>query len=379
MDGLARLRTILVESGKRHVSFSAAEIRSLDLPLDPDWWTRPLRPWRTYPRHWSRLHLNATPSIRSGEIHSVDFHYEPSLRIGNWPLKTVLGLAAIGATIGMLFIWIVPALVIRSDEGLSPYEVENARAALRTTLVALGAVTGALVTVVVTVRSYSLTREAQVTDRLSKTWDQLGSSNINVRLGAITSLRRIADDSARDRHDIVAALCSFVLEHGSRELPESGARNPRQRPDVREAASGYSPSPPPDVEAALDGAITLSRDLHALTLQLNRAQIPGARIAYRDLSGANLAGINLVNSFAMDARLDGAFLMFADLRGSWLTGASLRGAYLYRADLSGADLADADLTGAELVEADLTDVSGLTRSQLDAARDAGARLPTDLR
>lgn len=76
-----------------------------------------------------------------------------------------------------------------------------------------------------------------------------------------------------------------------------------------------------------------------------------------DLSGAQLAGVDLVWT-----NLRGVDFTGADMRRANLAGARLEGAVLTRARLEGANLSDANLTGAATAGADFTGV-----------RSAGAR------
>ncbi len=77
-----------------------------------------------------------------------------------------------------------------------------------------------------------------------------------------------------------------------------------------------------------------------------------------DLSGANLARVDLWGANLSGADLSGADLMDAVLRAANLSGANLNGANLREvkmmvADLSGADLSGADLSGADLWNSNL--------------------------
>jgi uncharacterized protein YjbI with pentapeptide repeats len=95
---------------------------------------------------------------------------------------------------------------------------------------------------------------------------------------------------------------------------------------------------------------------------------PGANLAERDFSRADLAGRDLSG-----ANLEMAILAGANLRGANLQGANLHKAMLYRADLTGADL-----RGARLSRADLAEVSAegarFDGADLDGACLEGARL-----
>jgi hypothetical protein len=93
--------------------------------------------------------------------------------------------------------------------------LETARAQLLT----LGAGLFAAGALFYTARNFSLSRQGQMTDRYAKAVEQLGSDKMDVRIGGIYALERIAHDSRRDHSPIMEVLSAFVREqsrdHGS--------------------------------------------------------------------------------------------------------------------------------------------------------------------
>ncbi len=87
-----------------------------------------------------------------------------------------------------------------------------------------------------------------------------------------------------------------------------------------------------------------------------------------DLSGANLRGANLENTYMF-----GIFLTNADLSRANLTEADLS-----RVNLEGANLTDANLSGADLEGANLRNAC-LTGANLNNANLAGATITTELK
>src|SRR5262249_41978953 len=53
-------------------------------------------------------------------------------------------------------------------------------------------------------------QQGQITDRYNAAVTNLGSSNIEVRLGGIYALQRLMEDSPRDLPTVVQVLCAFV-------------------------------------------------------------------------------------------------------------------------------------------------------------------------
>jgi hypothetical protein len=58
-----------------------------------------------------------------------------------------------------------------------------------------------------------LTNEGQITDRFTKAIDQLGSPKLELRLGGIYALERIARDSEKDHWPIMEVLTTFIRVH----------------------------------------------------------------------------------------------------------------------------------------------------------------------
>ena len=163
-----------------------------------------------------------------------------------------------------------------------------------------------------------LTEQGHVTDRYTKAIEQLGSENLDVRIGGIYALERVAQDSAAAHSTVIEALAAFVREH---------SREPWPLPD-HPAGQEQELSTRPDVQAAV--TVIGRRDKEH---DIRRIDLTGARLIRADLRAANLS--------------------YADLRAADLTGADLTGADLHATDLRAADLSGADLTGADLSGANL--------------------------
>ena len=181
---------------------------------------------------------------------------------------------------------------------------------------------------------------------------QLGSDDLNVRIGAIDALERVARDFARDRPKVAEVLAAFIREHPDGQLPPPG-------PDGQERARPTRP----DIQAAIT-AIGNQLRSEIGPLDLTGADLTGTDLAHLNLTGANLTGTNLTCADLAYANLTNAVLTRANL-----TGANLHGAHLLLANLTGATLTGANATGADLHDADLTD------ADLAEARLKGARWP----
>lgn len=236
-----------------------------------------------------------------------------------------------------------------------------------------------------------INREGQITDRFSRAIDHLGEDKLDVRLGGIYALERIARDSKPDRGPIAEVLSAFVREH-TRPVTR-GADGESEDALLQRAAS--SPAVPSDIQAA---ATVLARNLwpHPVDLtgvdlrradlmnaKLNGAKLNGGRLDRADFRHANLERAQLVKATLTEARLhwarlNHAMLVFADLRNADLGGAHLKAAQLANANLEGAllvrvDLKGANLTGANLKRATLTQAN-LAGADLEGANLEGADL-----
>ncbi|WP_250906287.1 pentapeptide repeat-containing protein [Nonomuraea sp. NEAU-A123] len=212
--------------------------------------------------------------------------------------------------------------------------------------------------------------QGQITDRYTKAVEQLGSAKLDVRLGGIYALERLAIDSPRDHPTVYDVLAAFLREHD----PQLGAKIPREpATDIQAALTVIGRRNPTLVGSAINLA-----DTHLRGANLPYANLRGAKLHYADLRGADLTGADLRGAnldssklryaYLGDADLRNAELPNADLREVNLPDADLRGAFLGSADLREADLRDADLTGADLGSANLLDTN------LDNANLRGADL-----
>ena len=204
-----------------------------------------------------------------------------------------------------------------------------------------------------TARRFVLSRDGRVTDRYAKALGQLGCEKLDVRIGGIHTLERVARDSPADHPAVMEMLAAFIRERSREQWPPPDPGGQARERSLR-----------PDVLAAITvvGRRLTERDIGPVDLA--RADLTGADLTGADLGGADLTGANftgadlteavLANAVLARADLPAAKLVRADLAGADLGGARLTGADLTRADLTGADLTDVDLTGADLTGADLT-------------------------
>ena len=247
--------------------------------------------------------------------------------------------------------------------------VDNARGRLLTLgagLFAAGALAFTARNFTVSRRTLELTEQGQVTDRYTKAIEQLGSDKLDIRIGGIYALERIARDSARDHPTVMEVLAAFIREHSQEQRP----------PPDPPASGGQERSTRPDVQAALTvvGRRDRHRDIRSIDLtradlsgaQLTDADLTGTNLTRADLSGADLTGTNLTRADLVCANLTGTKLWYADLTDAALGSADLTDAHLYAANLTRAKLYAADLTRANFLDANPNDAY-LYNANLDRA------------
>jgi hypothetical protein len=291
-----------------------------------------------------------------------------------------LGLLALGGVgVLVLVVYALPPVLVGPEEDLTTAERLKAENDVRTTL--LQALAGAILLsgLYFTGRTYILNREGQVTERFTRAIDQLGSKeSLDVRLGGIYGLERIAQESERDHWTVIEVLTAFVRERARRPEPED-----EEDPDAWRLESR---PPEADVQAALN---VLGRRNRKHESDDQRLHLPKTDLRYADLrrvhfEGANLFQAHLGGALLHWAHLEDANLFEADLQGTdfgeaHLEGANLSGAHLGGAQTDGTHLEGADFGEAHLEGADLREALGLTTEQLVYVFvDERTKLPPEL-
>jgi hypothetical protein len=244
--------------------------------------------------------------------------------------------------------------------------------AIATAVLALG-LPLTVITWLGTRRSDRMREQREFQEALSRAVEQLGADKLDVRIGGIYSLERVARDSARDHPTVMEILATFVREHSNEQWPfphgDDNAAVRTTRPDVQAALTvigrrnTINDQQPINLSSAslrravlahanLVGADLVNADLAGADLM--GADLTGATLLGADLTDARLSSANLSRSALIGANLSAALLNDARLTHTDLSRATLQGAQLYDVDLTGASLRATDLTGADLTGADLT-------------------------
>jgi uncharacterized protein YjbI with pentapeptide repeats len=309
-------------------------------------------------------------------------------------LLLILALLALAGVSALVIRFAPPWLV--STKGLTGAarldELNRVRIAL--VVLILGAVAGALAVYLLrssTRERREENRERELIERFTRAIEQLGHPALDVRLGGIYSLERLAREWPENHPPIIEILAAYVREHAQLAARTNGHREARRRPPTDVQASltvlgrrilAYDNDAPVGLaHTALAGATLTGAHLERALLSgsnLEGADMFKAHLNAADLEGASLRGAGLLLANLNDTVLWGANLEGARLYGANLEGAALKGANLKDAGLTGASLKDAGLHGAILAGADLTGANlegaGLEGANLEGANLQGANL-----
>ena len=230
------------------------------------------------------------------------------------------------------------------------------------------------------------TEEGLFTDRINAAVASLGADktvkaiedgkeytrpNIEVRVGAILALERIAKRIPDVHIQIMEILCAYIRENTKEELE-------KPREDIQRALTVIGRRSEKAIAMEPNGLIDLRgthldhADLLGARLpntQLSGAQLNEANLSKAQLNGAELTGVHLNKARLINAQLNGADLSLARLNESNLTGAQLNGSF---------GLRFAELRGAWARHLDFTDFT-IPREQLhEMFGDASVILPEAL-
>ena len=168
-----------------------------------------------------------------------------------WPIggiaAVVLGLAIAWALFVPVADWLAHHDVGSVKGSLHETALDNARGRLLTLgagLFAAGALVFTARNFTLSRRTFELTEQGQVTDRYTKAIEQLGSDKLDVRIGGIYALERVARDSARDHPTVMEVLTAFIREHSHEQWPLPGpAARPHPRgPGGRSVSDRHGPT-----------------------------------------------------------------------------------------------------------------------------------------
>jgi uncharacterized protein YjbI with pentapeptide repeats len=213
-----------------------------------------------------------------------------------------------------------------------------------------------------------------ITERFTKSIEQLGNHEETIRIGGIYALERIANDSPRDAWTIMEVLSSFI--RGKQDIKGQDTFQPSPIRTDAQAALTVIKRRSIELEDStkyLDLSFTNLHEANLVDGNFDRIRLNNSILTQADLRKANLNLANLSNANLSNANLSNAKLNDTNLIQTNLTHANLSSTDLNEANLNKANLSDAILDGAKLVNASLGNTN-LTSAILIGANLRGATL-----
>lgn len=263
----------------------------------------------------------------------IELYFRRHARIMFWLVGIV------GAVFIVWMVLALPEYVLDTRHvSLAPMDRLSAESAIRSSILQLIGGAVLIVGLYFTAKGFRLTRAGHITDRYAKSIEQIGHQSLDVRIGGIFALEKIALDSQADRQTAVEILTAFIREH-----TRTGARTPGTdavTADVQAALSVLGRRPGGDEE---------HRPLDLYDCGLKNA----------DLTRANLRRVMFFYSYLAGARfyqscLDDAGLSFCEAEGASFNGVSARGAHFVKSVYSKSYFINGDFTDADFYGCDLT-------------------------
>ncbi len=279
--------------------------------------------------------------------------------------RPLTGLAILVALLTTLFlIWQIPEFIIKElpSESKGLLEAKNE---LRKTLIQIIGGIIILYGLYLTYRRTKILEEGHITERFTKAVEQLGSEKLEIRLGGIYALERIAKDSEKDHWTVMEVLSAFVRENSMViEKPDQEQQNNKE---IENSVEKDNLSHEQD-KTKKNLETKINTDIQAILTVIGRRKwienepeyinlsftnLQNANLWKANLQNANFQGANLQEAQLYEANLQNTYLHKANLQNAILQRANLREAFLEEANLENAILQRANLQEAQLYEANL--------------------------
>ncbi|MBD1864293.1 MULTISPECIES: pentapeptide repeat-containing protein [Trichocoleus] len=260
------------------------------------------------------------------------------------------------------------------------YAAKRAEAMDKTAIAAEKNIEIGLKNVEIGLKNAELTEERLITERFTKAIEQLGSSEMEIRLGGIYALERIANDSTKDYWQVIEVLTAYIRERAPWPPTKSSKQRKLVKPILNKAPTDiqavltvlgrrkHSHGDPEELHPIDLGAT----DLRGVTLAAG-ARLQGVNFYQANLQGAKLIKVNLQEAILMEADLQEAYLNEAELQRATLIKANLRKAGIFNTKFLGADLREAKLEEAIFRNVDFQ-AANLVKANCQRASIRGSNL-----
>lgn len=190
--------------------------------------------------------------------------------------------------------------------------------------------------------------------QFAKGFELIASEKVYQRVGGISALRELAENSKQKYQPVARAMTSFVIRQ------TAGERRLRANCQEYLAQPKYKArSAMPVVEDVQEALDVLKRRPTGLALDID---LSGAGLSFADLQGvdfshAHLAFVDLSGANLEKANFEGADIYCANFYRANLTGAKFKGAQSVDALYIGATVDGADFSNADLLSANFSEIA----------------------
>ncbi|RIK56228.1 hypothetical protein DCC62_30600 [candidate division KSB1 bacterium] len=254
----------------------------------------------------------------------------------------------------LLILWKMPIAQLSPLVGqLSPKEHAELENEYRKTLAQIIGGAIFLLSLFIAWKNIETTKESQFTDRYLRAIEQLRNENMEIRIGAIYALDRIAKES-KDGYIAVIQVLSHYVRANSPYLPK-GAENIPHNDSFTNRPNNLSKNDlPDDIQAII--AIIRTREPFRLTLEryfeidLSNSNLQGANFIKANLAGINFSGSNLRGAIFIEANLHSTNFTDAVLANATIENTNAKNAIFMNADLRNASLFSTSVYGAKFAK-----------------------------
>ncbi len=209
-----------------------------------------------------------------------------------------------------------------------------------------------------------IAEQGLITDRLNKATESLGKKDgeapvLEVRLGSLYALERIAQDSIRDHIQVMEILCAYIRTN-TLKSDEPDDDKP-MREDIQTALTIIGrretwPNGKKRIKEEIARRYKIDlRNCNLRGVQLTKANFSNANISSANLSKAIIGDTNFCGAMLNKINLNGTIFAETDMSNSWLNEADMTNVWFLTTKLAGARLNHANMSGAMFYEADMTD------------------------
>ena len=289
--------------------------------------------------------------------------------------KTYYVLASIVVSIFLYSFWFIfPEFLDKIDDKNTSFY--NLSLAVFAILSGFGAVFGFYTSIIKT----ETAEQGQITERLNKAIENLGKSTeggdpvIEVRIGALYALERIAQDSIRDHIQIMEILCAYIRYNSP--LPDETKNTNKITQIKTKRKKNNDDIIDEDIQTALtiigrrdrwpEGRKRIRHERNEdYSLDLRNCDLIRALLVKANLANAWFQNSNLTQAGLMEAKLSSAWLIDATLTGTWFDSANLCGAWFDDAKMQNTRFNGADTRGAFAHTGDFSKCKNLTPQQVN--------------